>query len=276
MATKTLSAVRTIVRKLLRDQFESAEDYDFPDSELDLHIEDCLVEISQRRPYEVKETLTTTASSKELNISSIEDLFEVDKIEFRTGQEPPDYRNCSIFGNTLRMDIDFLPSADENVYLYCHKVHQLTEQSSTLSPQLESLLVAGVVAKAAVGWINQFRVHIKEAITRIADVNTSIGGMSDRITQAIADLTEGRDYINKVSHGGKPESDYAAYASRELGNANSYLSQSQGYLRELTSRLSISGAINTYQVWANNKLLLYQGDLRRLARARTYTEYPKS
>jgi len=272
---KTLSAIRTIVRKLLRDEFESAEDYDFPDGELDLHIGDCLVEISERRPYEVKETLTTTASSKELDISSIEDLLEVDKIEFRTGQEPPDYRNCSIFGNTLRMEIDFLPSADESVYLYCHKVHQLSEDSSTLSPQLERLVIDGAVAKVALGWINQVRTQVKEATTKITDVNTAIETMSARITQAIADLTTGRPLIGKVNIGGKPQADYAAYASRELSNANSYLSQSQGYLRELTSRLSISGAINAYQTWANNKLILYQRDLRRLARARTYTEYPK-
>jgi len=260
---KILSAIRTTVRQFLRDEFESAEDYDFPDDEIDLHIADCLVEISERRPYEVKETLTTTATSKELDISSIVDLLEVDKIEFRTAQDPPDYRNCEVFGSILTMDINFKPLADENVYLYCHKVHQLTEDTSTL-------------AKVALAWINQVRAQVKEALDRITDVNASIGTMSARITQAIDDLTTGRPFINKISHGGRPERDYVGYAARELGNASGYLSQSQGYLRELTSRLSISGVINSYQVWANNKLALYRQDLRRLARARTYTEYPKS
>jgi len=274
MSAKMLSGIRALVRQFLSDEFSQTEQ-DFQDDELDLYISHTLAEISQRRPYEVKETLTTTASSKELNISSIEDLLEVDKVEFRTGQEPPDYRNCSIFGNTLRMDITFLPGANENVYLYCHKLHQLTESTSTLSPQLEKVLIDGAVAQAALAWINQVRKQVAEGITRIADVNTSIDSMSARITQAMADLTSGRDLINKINIGGRPEDDYAVYASRELGNANSYLSQSQGYIRELQSRLSISGVINNYQVWANNKLAMYRVDLKRLTRPKTARTYPK-
>lgn len=278
MATKTLSAVRAIIRQFLNDELQADVAQDFQDDEIDLHIQHTLEEISERRPYEFKEKLTTTASSKELNISSIEDFLGLDgehEIEYPIGSEPPNYHNASIFGNTLRMIVDRVPGADEDVYLYCHKVHQLTEESSTLSPQIEKLLVDGTVAYVALSWINQIRKQTAEAISRIADVNTTIGSMSGRITAAVDDLEDGRLLINKINIGGKPQLDYAAYASRELGNANSYLSQSQGYLRELTSRLSISGAINAYQTWANNKLVLYRADLRRLARARTYTEYPK-
>ena len=277
---KNLSAIRAIVRQFLSDEFVSGSEQDFQPDELDLYIADCLVEISERRPYEVKETLTTTANSKELDISSIEDLLEVDKVEYKTGQDPPDYRNHSVFGNTLTLDIDFNPSAGENVYLYCHKLHQLTESSSTLSPQIEKLLVDGAVAKAALSWINQVRKQTAEAIARIADIHTAIGKMTSETTgieQAIKDLAAGRTLgFNKVYVGGRPLDDYANFATRELGNANSYLSQSQGYLRELTSRLSISGVINSYQTWANNKLILYKQDLRRLAKPKTYTTYPKS
>ncbi|MBA7644145.1 hypothetical protein ES703_51882 [subsurface metagenome] len=272
---KTLSAIRTTVRQFLRDEFESSADYDFQDDELDLHIDACKVEISERRPYEVKEELTTVAS-KDLPISSIEDLLEVDKAEFPVGSDPPDYRNVSVFGSTLTIDIDTKPTAGQTIYLYCLKVHQLTEESSTLSPDLEKLLIDGATALTALGWINQVRVQVKAAVASIAEVNTAIDTMSARITQAMADLTTGRPLIGKVNIGGKPQADYAAFAARELGNANSYLSQSQGYLRELGSRLSITGAINAYQTWANNKLVLYQRELGRLARARTYTEYPKS
>jgi len=197
---KTLSAIRTTVRQFLRDEF-SETDYKWEDDELDLHIGDCLAEISERVPYQVKETLTTTASSKELDISSIEDLLEVDKIEFRTGQDPPDYRNCSVFGSMLTMEIDFLPSAGEDVYLYCHKLHQLTEDSSTLSPQIERLLVLGVTARAA--------------------------------------IAKAQSHINKVNIGG--------------GRTPAEL-----------------------QGWGVSQLALYRAGLKRLARARTYTEYPKS
>ena len=272
---KTFSAIRSTVRQFVHDEFEVSEEQDFASDEIDLHIDACKVEISQRRPYEVKEELTTEAS-RELDISDIEDLLEVEKAEFPVGNYPPDYRNVSIFGNTLTIDIATEPTADQTIYLYCLKVHQLTEESSTLSPLLEKLLIDGTVAKVALSWVNQVRTQTSEALARITDVNSSIDNMSARITQAMADLTSGRPLINQVNVGGNPEADYASYASRELGNANSYLGQSQGYLRELTGRLSISGVINSYQTWANNKLDLYRADLGRLATARTYTEYPKS
>lgn len=149
---KTLSAIRTIVRQFLRDEF-SQTDLQWEDDELDLYIADCLAEISEGVPYEVKEALRTTASSKELDISSIEDFLGLDgehEIEYPIGSEPPNYHNASIFGNTLRMTVDRVPGAGEDVYLYCHKVHQLTESSSTLKPQLERLLILGVTARAAI------------------------------------------------------------------------------------------------------------------------------
>jgi len=273
-----LPAIKAKVHQALRDEFVDGAEQDFQEDELDLHIADCLVEISQRRPYEVKETKTTKAS-RDLDISTIEDLLEVDKVEFPVGSDPPDYRNVSIFGDTLTIDIDTKPTADQTIYLFCLKLHQLTEVSSTLPTQLESLLVTGVVAKAALGWINQVRDEVKEAIARITDIHTAIGNMTSETTgieQAIKDLATGRTLgFNKIYVGRDPLGDYATFAARELGNANAYLAQSQGYLRELTSRLSISGVINSYQTWANNKLALYRADLGRLARARTYTEYRK-
>jgi len=71
------------------------------------------------------------------------------------------------------------------------------------------------------------------------------------------------------------DSNQPIYLAR--GNtAVGYLNQGGGYVRELTARLSIANLINSYQVWANNKLALYQRELRRLVKARTYQEYPKS
>ena len=273
---KNLSAIRATVRQFLNDEFVSGSAQDFKNDEIDLHIGHCLVEISEKRPYEVKDTtLTTTAGSKELDISSIEDLFKVEKAEFPVGNEPPDYRNVSVFGDTLRFAYDSSPAGGETIYLYCWKLHQLTEDTSTLSPQLERVLVDGAVAKAALGWINQVRGQVKEAITRITEVNASIDNMSSRITQAVTDLTAGRSLgFNKVYVGRDPLGDYASFAARELGNANSYLAQSQGYLRELNSRLSVSGVINSYQTWANNKLILYQRDLKLITKQRRTQQYP--
>ena len=234
---KYLSAIRTTVRQFLKDEFDPDEDLDFADDELDLHINAVLVEISQRRPYEVKETLTTCnrtgtatattanhlidatnaqfvagdvgktvynstdettakvtvynstsdltldtdimavdenydlfnyggTSGRDLDISAITNLIEVDKAEFPTREYPQEFRNVKVFGDVLTLDVDSEPDDDEEVFLYCHKVHQLTDSSSTLSPDLEDVLVKGTVAKAARAWLNQMRSDVVPASNR--------------------------------------------------------------------------------------------------------------
>ena len=147
---KILSAIRALCQQILQSEFQAGTTLVWEPDELDLYIGECLIEISEAKPYEVKETLATTASSKDIDISSITDLLEVDKVEFRVGKDPRQFRNCSIFGDTLTMDIGFLPSASETVYAYCHKVHQLSDSDSTLNPALERILVIGVTAQAAI------------------------------------------------------------------------------------------------------------------------------
>jgi len=99
-------------------------------------------------------------SGKDLDISSITDLLEVEKAEYPTRQSPQEFRNCIVFGDVLTLDVDSEPTDGDEVFLYCHKVHQLTESASTLRPDLEKVLVEGVVAKAAVAWCNKMRSQI--------------------------------------------------------------------------------------------------------------------
>jgi len=146
---KTLSGIRGIIRQFLLDEFAVGTDLNWEDDELNLHINDCLAEISESCPYEVKETLTTTAASKEVDISSIEDLLSIDKVEYKVDQDPQEFRNFDLWGNTLTIDIETAPTGD-SVYLYCNKLHQLTESSSTLKPQLERMLILGVCGYAAI------------------------------------------------------------------------------------------------------------------------------
>lgn len=173
---------------------------------------------------------------------------------------------------------DVVTSTDycyEAVYLYCRKLHSLTATVNSMDAELEAALIKGSVAYAALSWVTVWKTHIDEAVAKLDDVSSAIGDMVGRITQAEADLTSGRALINKVNIGFDPQSDYGNYASRELSNANAYLGKSGGYLRELSSRLSISGAINSYQTWANNKLSLYMRDLDSLTKPITKREYRK-
>ena len=199
MANKNLSAIRAIVRQKLRDEFQVDADLEFENDELDIYIADCLDEISEHCPYEVKETLTTTAGSRELDISSIEDLLDggIDEVEFRVGKFPKQMRSCSIFGNTLTIGTDLYPSADEDVYLYCRKLHQLTESTSTLKPQLERILVLGVTGKAAIAKARTLIDKVNVGGARTPDAMKAWGeGKLVLYLRALEKITTPRGYVN--------------------------------------------------------------------------------
>jgi len=147
MAKKTLSSIRAIIRQLLLDEL-GGDGLEFEEDELDIHIGVCLAEISERSSYQKRETLPILVTgSRELDISSIEDLVkDIEEVEYPVGQK----RTCSTFGDTLTIETDLSPVAGEAVYLYCNKLHQLTESSSTLKPQQERVLILGVSGKAAI------------------------------------------------------------------------------------------------------------------------------
>ena len=108
-----LSGIRTIIRNTLRDEFTSADvDLDWTDEELDTCISQCLREISRRSPNKVIEVKTTLANSKILDISDIDDLIYIDKLEYPTGSDPRNFRNAiEIDRETIEIDTGATPSA---------------------------------------------------------------------------------------------------------------------------------------------------------------------
>jgi len=163
---KDRDAIKTIVRQLLHDDIPSSgETPDFKPDILDIHIDQVLIELP---PYEDRETVESDGTI-EIDLSDIEGLIgdKVEKVEYPTGSSPPDYiHNFSIFGNTLTLNTGSAPTLGDDVYLYCHKVHQLTKALSTLSPDLERVLIEGIVAYAALAWLNQMRAQIVPASTK--------------------------------------------------------------------------------------------------------------
>ena len=163
---KPFSAIREIARQLLRDEFQGDADQEFADDELDLHINKVLVEISNKRPYEVKETVESDGT-REIALDAIKDLIgdKVIRVEYPTGNYPPSESKFSIFGNTLTLESK--PTSGEYIYLYCHRVHQVTESASTLSPDLEEVLIEGVVASAGMAFLNNTRKQIVPSSMRL-------------------------------------------------------------------------------------------------------------
>jgi len=98
--------------------------------------------------------IITTANSKDIDISEITNLIRLRNwrpVEFEVGKNPIRWRNCFVFANTLTLDIDFLPSGNEAVYLYCLKKHTLTDAASTVGATAASILLKGVCGRAAQG-----------------------------------------------------------------------------------------------------------------------------
>ncbi len=153
------------------------------------------------------------------------------------------------------------------------------------------------------------RTEVDKIPALVAKGATAIGLMIAENEQAIADLDEGRGEINKVGVGGANiAGQYANHAAAGLANARaafneaqanftqgradeslggsylsagvgelnaaaSFLSQSGGYAREVTSRLSVVNAARAYTGWGSAKMAEAIADLEAMAEPR-YAEEP--
>lgn len=145
-----LSDMKTRLRKDLHD--EDGSNYRWTDSELERHIDHAVKELSLSCPLEAKATLTTTAGSRGLSLSSLTGLITVEAVEYPVGQYPPSYVPFSLWTNTLTLLVDSAPGSGESVYVYYGKLHTLDVSSSTIPAHLEELVAAGAAAYAALEW----------------------------------------------------------------------------------------------------------------------------
>ena len=145
-----LSAMRALVRRDLHD--EDAENYRWSDDELDRHIERAVRETSLAAPLATKATLTTTAGSRELSLSSVSDRVVVEAVEYPLGQYPPAYVAFSLWGDTLTLLVDSAPLSEQDVEVYYGKLHTLDESGSTLPAVLEDIVATGAAGYAALEW----------------------------------------------------------------------------------------------------------------------------
>jgi hypothetical protein len=145
-----LNDMRSRVRKDLHD--EDSQNYRWTDSELNRHIDHAVRELSLSCPLEVKVTLSTTAESRDLSISSLTDLIEIEAVEYPVGDYPPSYIRFSVWSDTLTLLTDSSPGDAEDVYVYYGKLHTLNADSSTIPAKLEDLVALGAAGYAAMEW----------------------------------------------------------------------------------------------------------------------------
>ena len=145
-----LTDMRARIRKDLHD--EDSQNYRWTDSDLNRHIDHAVRELSLSCPLEAKATLSTTAESRDLSLSSLSDLVETEAVEYPAGDYPPSYVRFSVWADTLTLLIDSLPGDAEDVYIYYGKLHTLNADSSTIPAKLEDLVALGAAAYAAIEW----------------------------------------------------------------------------------------------------------------------------
>ena len=134
--------------------------YRWTDAELTEHINHALADLSADIPLEAKNTLTTTAGSRDISIATLVPRVAVRAVEHPTGQYPPIYVNFSTWLNTLTMLIDSAPSGVANVYVYWLTHHTLAT-TTTLDAAKLQLLLLGAAGYAA----SQLASATTEAIT---------------------------------------------------------------------------------------------------------------
>lgn len=106
-----LSDIRQTVKQLLKDEFAVGENEDWEDDEIDVHVGTCLLELSSKSPYKAFDPLIVTANSRVLDISGIDALIKVNRIEYEPGGNPRNFHNFNYLDSqTIEMDIDAGPS----------------------------------------------------------------------------------------------------------------------------------------------------------------------
>lgn len=143
----TLADIRSRLRTDLRDTDSGA--YRWSDAVLERHIAHALEDVGLAIPRELTATLATTSGSRELSVSSLTGLIEVDAVEFPSGEFPPAYVGFSHWAGTLHLHTDDVPTGESARVWYLAR-HTLDGSGSTLALHHEDILVMGAAAHALV------------------------------------------------------------------------------------------------------------------------------
>ncbi len=161
----TIADIRARIRKDLYDTDNSR--YRWPDTQIDRHIERALDELSLAIPQEKTASLATTPGSRELSLSSLTGLVNVEKVEYPAGNFPPEYVDFSRWSDTLTLNLEAAPSGETAALFYTAR-HTLDESGTSLPGFLEDLVCMGAAAYAALeqGVFTIDRINTSEQVAR--------------------------------------------------------------------------------------------------------------
>jgi hypothetical protein len=105
--------------------------------------------LSESLPLPAKVVLATTAGSREIDISGLNDRITVEAIEYPLGEMPPSYQQFSIWGDELTITSGRQPDG-ANCGIFYGAKHTLDSQGSTMPEKYTDLVAAGSCGYAAV------------------------------------------------------------------------------------------------------------------------------
>jgi hypothetical protein len=114
---------------------------------LDRHIGHALEDLGLAVPRELSGTLATTAGSRELSLTSLTGLIDVEAVEYPAGEFPPSYVGYSYWAATLYLQTDDEPNG-ANAKIWYVARHALDSNGSTVPAHLEDVLLMGTAAYA--------------------------------------------------------------------------------------------------------------------------------
>jgi len=145
----TIADIRGRVRKDLGDTTAGA--YRWSDDELDRHIARALEELSRAIPREQVALAATTPGSREIDLSGLASLIEVEAVEYPVDSFPPVMPGFSTWADSLTLHTETAPDGGD-ARLYYTAAHVVDGSGSTLAGFLEDVLAAGAGAYAALEW----------------------------------------------------------------------------------------------------------------------------
>ncbi len=104
---------------------------------------------SQAAPRQLKSVLAAPGGTRDLSLSALTGRLGVEAVEYPAGQYPAVYAPFSVWGDTLTLLVDTVPTAGESVNLYWTAVHTLDAAGCSLPAAAERLVVTGAAALAA-------------------------------------------------------------------------------------------------------------------------------
>jgi hypothetical protein len=215
-------------------------------------------------PYESKETVTLTADSFDVDVSAISNLKKVLYAEYEISKDPRQFRNVNRFGDTLTIDACRKPVIGDTAYLYCHKRHSVDDSGSTLTPELEDIVVELAAGNTALNWVGKGRTQIVNSINDILKVGTSIDLMTDDITKSINDLNTLRTNVGTMLT--------TVQTAIDLGNAQNDLA--------VTDLASVRSTLTTMMTNVQNAINLANAETDKgvtdLTNARTAFNSPEA